>query len=158
LDGESGPGNGEWVGLLFYRPDGAGRGPGGRTHAAGRAAQFASHSAAEDNRVNQTVALRLLKKAGHTVELANNGAEAIAWLERAKFDCILMDVQMPGIDGLAATRLIRASGNRIPIVALTANAMLGDRDACLAAGMDGYIVKPFEMVAIESELRACVPV
>eukprot|EP00456_Euglypha_rotunda_P047315 TRINITY_DN37744_c0_g1_i1.p1 TRINITY_DN37744_c0_g1~~TRINITY_DN37744_c0_g1_i1.p1 ORF type:complete len:283 (-),score=55.14 TRINITY_DN37744_c0_g1_i1:294-1142(-) len=108
---------------------------------------------AEDNRVNQVVAVRLLEKAGHTVEVAVDGERAVQMLEAGGFDCILMDVQMPGMDGIEATKRIRAMGNRIPILALTANAMRGDRDKCVAAGMDGYIVKPFEIAALERELR-----
>ena len=111
---------------------------------------------AEDNRLNQVVAVRLLEKAGHTVTVAGDGAEALAKLGADAFDCVLMDVQMPGMDGMEAARRIRAAGNGIPIVALTANAMRGDRDECLAAGMNGYIVKPFEMSAVEEALRECV--
>ena len=111
---------------------------------------------AEDNRVNQVVAVRLLEKAGHTVTVAGDGAEALAKLGAAVFDCVLMDVQMPGMDGMEAARRIRAAGNGIPIIALTANAMMGDRDECLAAGMNGYVVKPFELSEVEEALRAYV--
>ena len=103
---------------------------------------------AEDNRVNQRVAVAILEKAGHRVTVANNGREAVdRWLAQA-FDLILMDVQMPEIDGLEATAMIRAGEKRtaehIPIVALTAHAMKGDQDRCLAAGMDAYLSKPIQ--------------
>ncbi len=105
----------------------------------------------EDNGVNQLIGRRLLEKRGHSVIVANNGPEALAILEDAAFSgfgCILMDVQMPGMDGLACTALIRerelVSGCRIPIIAMTAHAMKGDEERCLAAGMDGYLSKPIQ--------------
>jgi two-component system, sensor histidine kinase and response regulator len=101
---------------------------------------------AEDNHVNQRVAIRILEKAGHHVTLARNGAEAIAAWRAQNFDLILMDVQMPEVDGFQATQAIRmeeaASGARIPIVAMTAYAMSGDRQKCLDSGMDDYLTKP----------------
>ena len=101
---------------------------------------------AEDNPVNRTLALRLLGKLGHQVEVANNGEEALALHARSNFDIILMDVQMPVMGGFEATAHIRereAAGHpRTPIVAMTAHAMKGDRERCLAAGMDGYLSKP----------------
>ena len=101
---------------------------------------------AEDNIVNQKVARGMLEKAGHTVRVAGNGRQAVEVWAREGFDVILMDVQMPEMDGLAATAAIRAreraQGGRTPIVALTAHAMEGDRERCLAAGMDGYLTKP----------------
>ena len=103
---------------------------------------------AEDNAVNQRVVVRLLEKYGHTIVVANHGGEALAALERAKFDLVLMDVQMPEMDGFEATRAIRArevpGGRSQPIVAMTAHAMKGDRERCLAAGMDDYISKPVQ--------------
>ena len=100
----------------------------------------------EDNVVNQEVITLQMKKAGCRVELARNGIEALAAFERGTFDLILMDVQMPEMDGLRATRLIRARekaiGGHIPIVAVTANAMQGEKERCLAAGMDEYLPKP----------------
>ena len=103
---------------------------------------------AEDNRVNQRLATRLLEKMGHHVTLTENGREAVAAANRHPFDLILMDVQMPEMDGLEATALIRAnervSGRRVPILALTAHVMKGDREKCLAAGMDAYISKPLD--------------
>jgi two-component system sensor histidine kinase/response regulator len=100
----------------------------------------------EDGAVNQTVALGLLEPRGHTVVVANNGYEALAHFARQKFDLVLMDVQMPQMDGFETTRRIRrletATGAHTPIVAMTANAMSGDRERCLAAGMDAYLSKP----------------
>jgi CheY-like chemotaxis protein len=101
---------------------------------------------AEDGLVNQKVAVSLLEQRGHEVMVANDGQEALAALERRSFDVVLMDVQMPTMDGLEATALIRRkeqeSGLHTPIIAMTAYAMKGDRERCLAAGMDGYIAKP----------------
>jgi len=101
---------------------------------------------AEDNEINQQLALGILQKRGHHVKVVANGKEALAALDREPFDVILMDVQMPEMDGLAATAAIRAreqsSGRHIPIIALTAHAMAGDRERCLAAGMDAYVSKP----------------
>jgi len=105
---------------------------------------------AEDNPVNQQVASRILERRGHAVIVAGDGRSALAALEGAHgFDAVLMDVQMPEMDGLEATRAIRerergAGGGRVPIIAMTAHAMEGDRERCLAAGMDGYISKPVE--------------
>ena len=101
---------------------------------------------AEDGLVNQKVAVSLLEQRGHQVTVANNGQEALAALERGSFDVVLMDVQMPTMDGFEATAHIRrkekASGTHTPIIAMTAHAMKGDRERCLEAGMDGYIPKP----------------
>jgi two-component system, sensor histidine kinase and response regulator len=109
---------------------------------------------AEDNVVNQKVAARFLEKQGHSVEVTPNGVDALAALERDKFDMVLMDVQMPVMNGYDATQAIRAhereTHEHIPIVALTAHAMKGDRENCLKAGMDDYIGKPIH----PRELRA----
>ena len=98
----------------------------------------------EDNYVNQKLVSALLQKSGYTVAIASNGAEALHLMEQAEFRLVLMDVQMPVMDGLEATRLIRknACWESIPIVAMTARAMEGDQQSCLAAGMNGYISKP----------------
>jgi signal transduction histidine kinase/DNA-binding response OmpR family regulator/HAMP domain-containing protein/HPt (histidine-containing phosphotransfer) domain-containing protein len=102
---------------------------------------------AEDNEVNQQVAATLLRRAGYTVEIANNGVEAVAAARRKDYDLILMDIQMPAMGGVEATTKIRALAapkSEIPIIALTAHAMSGARDEYLAAGMDDYISKPFK--------------
>jgi len=101
---------------------------------------------AEDNPINQKVATRVLERRGHTVVTASDGRKALECLERERFDLVLMDVQMPIMDGFKATAAIRkkerASGDRLPVVAMTAHAMKGDRERCLAAGMDDYLSKP----------------
>jgi two-component system, sensor histidine kinase and response regulator len=101
---------------------------------------------AEDNPVNQVLARRLLEKKGHTVVTANNGLEALAFLETESFDVALMDLQMPEVDGFEATHVVRererTTKKHLPIIALTAHAMKGDEERCLAAGMDGYVSKP----------------
>jgi PAS domain S-box-containing protein len=101
---------------------------------------------AEDNAVNQALAVRLLQKRGHNVVVAANGQEALSALEKEAFDVVLMDVQMPEMDGFAATNAIRerekSTGTHIPIIAMTAHAMKGDEERCIAAGMDAYISKP----------------
>ena len=103
---------------------------------------------AEDNVVNQQLALRLLEKRGHKVTIALDGAEALTLLKKVPFDVVLMDVQMPVLDGFQATAAIRqkeiSTGAHIPIIAMTAHAMEGDRERCLAAGMDSYISKPVQ--------------
>jgi CheY-like chemotaxis protein len=100
----------------------------------------------EDNVVNQRVAAAMLEKRGHSVAIASNGREALDVIDAESFDLVLMDVQMPEMDGLEATQVIRkrekGQGRHVPIVAMTAHAMKGDRERCLAAGMDDYISKP----------------
>jgi CheY-like chemotaxis protein len=112
---------------------------------------------AEDNLVNQRLAVRLLEKRGHTVSVAGNGHEALAALEQQSFDAVLMDVQMPEMDGLEATTAIRAqernTGRHVPIVAMTARAMKGDREDCLAAGMDSYVSKPLQAAELFDTLE-----
>jgi len=112
---------------------------------------------AEDNAVNQKLAMRLLQQMGYRADLASNGVEAIECVERQTYDVVLMDVQMPEMDGLEATRRITArwpAGKRPRIVAMTANAMQGDREACLAAGMDDYVTKPIRVDALVEALLA----
>ena len=111
----------------------------------------------EDNAVNQRLASRLLEKRGHSVEVAGNGLEALEALEKESFDLVLMDVQMPVMDGFEATAAIRkkegGSGIRVPIVALTAHAMKGDREKCLAGGMDRYLTKPIRPQELDELLE-----
>ena len=103
----------------------------------------------EDNAVNQVLAVRLLEKRGHSVTVAGNGKDALAALEKRFFNLVFMDVQMPEMDGFEATAAIRekekTSGNHLPIIAMTAHAMVGDKERCLEAGMDDYITKPIRI-------------
>ncbi|HKV42000.1 MAG TPA: ATP-binding protein, partial [Blastocatellia bacterium] len=118
---------------------------------------------AEDNQINQSLAVRLLEKGSHTVVIANDGPGVVAAFGRERFDLILMDVRMPGMSGYEVTHAIReiekASGEHIPIVALTAHALKGDRERCLEHGMDGYVSKPinsqnlFEVIEESLHLR-----
>ncbi|HXU21032.1 MAG TPA: response regulator [Verrucomicrobiae bacterium] len=101
----------------------------------------------DDNAINQNLAVLLVKKQGHSAVVANNGREALELLEKEVFDLVLMDVQMPEIDGVEATMRLREKEQQkglghLPVIALTAHAMAGDRERCLAAGMDGYVTKP----------------
>jgi signal transduction histidine kinase/ActR/RegA family two-component response regulator/streptogramin lyase len=111
---------------------------------------------AEDNAVNRILAIRVLERRGHTVLVAENGCEALEILARERVDVILMDIQMPEMDGFQATAAIRekekTSGGRVPIVALTANAMQGDEERCLAQGMDAYLAKPFRNADLDRVL------
>ncbi len=112
---------------------------------------------AEDNIVNQKVATAILTKAGHVVEVVANGAEAIAAVERTHWDVVLMDVQMPVMDGIEATQRIRTlalPGAKVPIVALTAHAMTGAREQYLAAGMDDYLTKPLSPTSLLAKLAS----
>jgi len=113
----------------------------------------------EDNLVNQILCSTILKKRGHTVVVANHGQEALDLLDTQAWDVILMDMQMPVMDGLEATRAIRARelpGQRTPICAMTANAMETDRQLCLAAGMDNYLSKPFKFAELQAILEKTV--
>ena len=115
---------------------------------------------AEDNLVNQKLALRILQQMGYRADLASNGIEAIEPVERQAYDVVLMDVQMPEMDGLEASRRITArwpAGERPHIVAMTANAMQGDRELCLAAGMDDYVTKPIRVDALVEALHRASP-
>jgi PAS domain S-box-containing protein len=112
---------------------------------------------AEDNAVNQRLAARILQKRGHLVTVAADGRKVLAALAQGNFDLILMDLQMPEIDGLQATTIIRegekTSGKHIPIIAVTAHAMASDRERCLAAGMDGYVTKPLQTIELFSAIE-----
>jgi CheY-like chemotaxis protein len=115
---------------------------------------------AEDNAVNQKLALRLLSQMGYRADVAANGIEAIQAVERQPYDVVLMDVQMPEMDGLEATRQICARwqpANRPHIIAMTANAMQGDREMCLEAGMDDYLSKPIRVEELVTALASCKP-
>ena len=124
---------------------------------------------AEDNPVNQKLASILLTRAGYKVEVAVNGAEAVAKYRAQpdRYNLILMDIQMPVLDGLEATRAIRqwefetaigrpTAGRRIPVIAMTAEAMKGDREKCLAAGMDDYISKPIKREEVFGQIKRWV--
>ncbi|MBZ5700627.1 MAG: response regulator [Acidobacteriia bacterium] len=116
---------------------------------------------AEDNAVNRQLAMRLLEKHGYSVIVAANGREALAVLEKEAADLVLMDVQMPEMDGFEATRIIRErekkSGAHLPILAMTAHAMKGDRERCLAMGMNGYIIKPIKTQELFETIEHFLP-
>jgi CheY-like chemotaxis protein/HPt (histidine-containing phosphotransfer) domain-containing protein len=121
---------------------------------------------AEDNVVNQQVIVGMLMHLGCTVEVADDGCSALRKIDKKTYDLILMDCQMPNIDGFEATRIIRererkssnnGSAPHIPVIALTANAMAGARDECLAAGMDGYLAKPFSITELHDILKTWLP-
>jgi len=133
-------------------------GPGGSGVAPGRRLRILL---AEDNPVNERVARTLLEKQGHTVLVAHNGREALAVAEREQLDVILMDVQMPEMDGFAATAAIRemeaGTGRRVPIVGVTAHATPRDRRLCLAAGMDTYLSKPIRPGMLFAAIDEVIP-
>jgi CheY-like chemotaxis protein len=113
---------------------------------------------AEDNLINQKLAVRLLQKMGHNVTIVENGRQALAALMKNQFDVILMDIQMPEMDGFEATSAIRVreksqEGTHVPILAMTAHAMAGDRERCLKAGMDGYVSKPINVQELTEALE-----
>ena len=116
---------------------------------------------AEDNAVNQRVATGMLERAGHRAQVVENGRQALAELARERFDMVLMDVQMPELDGFETTAAIRdserGSGRHVPIVALTAHAMKGDAERCLAAGMDAYLAKPLQPRELDAVLARLAP-
>ena len=116
---------------------------------------------AEDNLVNQKLGATLLRNRGHDVTIVNHGGEALAALQRDSFDLVLMDLQMPVMDGIEAVARIREgetiTGLHMPIIALTAHAMVGDREKCLEAGMDGYVTKPFRLEELIETIRCVVP-
>jgi CheY-like chemotaxis protein len=115
---------------------------------------------AEDNRVNQIFAKRLLEKQGYNLTVANNGREVLHLLSQDSFDLVLMDIQMPEMDGFEASAAIRAketgSNKHIPIVAMTAHAMKEDRDKCIAAGMDDYVSKPIDPDALAAAIERVI--
>ena len=117
---------------------------------------------AEDNAVNQKLAVRLLEKQGHTVTVAGDGKEALSILGQRPFDLVLMDVQMPEMNGFDTTRAIRTreqeTGQHIPIIAMTAHAMKGDRERCLEAGMDHYVTKPILARKLYEAIESLAPV
>jgi CheY-like chemotaxis protein len=113
---------------------------------------------AEDNPVNQKLATKLLEKMGHTVIVAEDGSKALEVLKQDTFDLVMMDVQMPVMDGFETTQIIRnqeeRTGRHIPIVAMTAHAMKGDRERCLESGMDGYVSKPINLQELHETIDA----
>ncbi|HEV3041913.1 MAG TPA: ATP-binding protein [Candidatus Angelobacter sp.] len=115
---------------------------------------------AEDNHINQHLAVKLLEHLGHTAVVVENGKEAVSAVTKNSFDLVFMDVQMPEMDGLEATTTIRAhekaTGSHIPIVAMTAHAMIGDREQCLEAGMDGYLSKPISALQLSRAIEAAL--
>jgi CheY-like chemotaxis protein len=114
---------------------------------------------AEDNVVNQKVAVRLLERMGYRPDVASNGCEALEAVHRQPYDVVLMDVQMPEMDGLEAARRIRSefdATKRPRLVALTANVLQGDKQMCLEAGMDDYLAKPLDLVHLRDALLRCV--
>jgi len=116
---------------------------------------------AEDNRINQLLILKLLERMGHNVTVAENGRIAVAAVEESSFDLVLMDIHMPEMDGIEATVAIRQSKQervrRIPIIAVTASAMPGDREMCLAGDMDGYVSKPVSIATLAQAIERCYP-
>ena len=109
---------------------------------------------AEDERVNREVVQRLLTKLGYTPLCVENGEAALEMLKSRTFDCVLMDIQMPELDGLETTRAIREElGLDVPVIALTAHAMKGDRKRFIKAGMNGYVAKPFDITELQEEIE-----
>jgi CheY-like chemotaxis protein len=111
---------------------------------------------AEDNLVNQRLAMRMLEKLGYTAHVVANGLQAVESLTASTYHAILMDCQMPEMDGYEATRLIRERHPRLPIIAMTANAMQGDQQKCLEAGMTDYLSKPMRLQMLEAALKRCL--
>ena len=164
VESENGRGSTFWFTIVLERGDSTvhyldpfGQSEPGRARlAAGRRLRVL---VAEDNPTNQTIISALLETQGHDVSLAATGSDAVALVARRPFDVILMDIQMPQMDGLAATREIRrmpADRSRIPIIAVTANAMAGDREKYLAAGMDEYVSKPIDRNQLVLALGRCL--
>jgi two-component system sensor histidine kinase/response regulator len=110
----------------------------------------------EDNAANLKLSVRMIERLGYRADVAGNGAEAVSILESMPYDAVLMDCQMPELDGYEATKLIRKNetgGRRVPIIAMTAAALSGDRERCLAAGMDDYISKPIKLHVVAAVLE-----
>jgi signal transduction histidine kinase/DNA-binding response OmpR family regulator len=137
--------------------DGAGEGAPDREAAEEHGSRAGRVLLVEDNRVNQMLAAALLRRRGHVVTVADNGLEAVEAFRRARFDFVLMDVQMPEMDGLEATRRIREIERdrvfRVPIIAVTAHVLRADREMCLAAGMDDYVVKPIDPARLDTAIE-----
>jgi CheY-like chemotaxis protein len=116
---------------------------------------------AEDNRINQLLAVRLIEKLGHRVEVVADGSEALRALQKRAFDVVLMDIQMPVMDGFEFTSMLRekekTTNSHQPIIALTAHALTGDRERCLAAGMDGYVSKPIRYQDLVNAIETVLP-
>lgn len=110
----------------------------------------------EDDKVNQMVTTRILKECGYCVDIANNGLEAVEMCEKNSYDAILMDIQMPGMDGIQATKKIRENNKRTPIIALTAYALKGDRERFLSQGMDEYVSKPIKIENLVNVIEKCI--
>ena len=108
---------------------------------------------AEDNPINQILARKLLERAGCHVVIAVNGEEAVAQFRAGSFDVVLMDSQMPGLDGFQTTRYLRTAGITVPVIALTANAYQEDRERCLAVGMDDFLPKPVKLPHLREVLE-----
>jgi CheY-like chemotaxis protein len=113
---------------------------------------------AEDNRVNRTIALRMLERSGYQADAVSNGLLVVEAALSGRYDIVLMDVHMPEMDGLQATAEIRRreTGQRLPIVAMTARAMAGDREGCLEAGMDDYLSKPVRLEELVNAIERCL--
>jgi CheY-like chemotaxis protein len=140
--------------LAALGPGDSGRGPTGQRATAPNQPLRGRVLLVEDNPVNRRVGVKMLERLGLAADVAENGRAALEALGRQHYDVVLMDCQMPELDGFEATRSIRARGapRRIPIIALTADAMPGDRDKCLAAGMDDYLAKPIKREGLRAAL------
>jgi hypothetical protein len=160
IEVESAPGTGSTFRFWIEAPEGWGKRlpapPASETVPAGQP-EGLRVLLAEDNAVNRRLVERVMERRGHSVVSVGDGHQAVERAQSERFDVILMDVQMPGMDGLQATRQIRALeqalGPRVPIVAITANAMKGDQSSCLEAGMDGYVAKPFDAEKLVAEVE-----
>src|SRR5258706_14471902 len=121
-----------------------------------RARKWSRILVVEDNAANLKVTVRMVERLGYRADVAANGAEAVSILEKVQYDAVLMDCEMPEMDGYQATRSIRANeaaGLHVPIIAMTAAALAGDRERCLAAGMDDYISKPVKLHVVAAPLK-----